>query len=77
MSHVFAYPTDTWNFMIIKRRPFNYHITKMDVKTGADYDEIFSGTAMELPIWDWVKTENGIMYAGLGTMTYDITDLVS
>jgi hypothetical protein len=49
----------------------------MDVKTGADYDEIFSGTAMELPIWDWVKTENGIMYAGVGTMTYDITDLVS
>lgn len=73
----FAYPTDTWNFMIIKRRPFNYHITKMDVKTGEYYNEIFSGTVMDIPTWDWVKTKNGITHAGVGIFTYDITDLVS
>lgn len=78
MSTVFAYPTSTWNFIIIKRNPFNYHITKMDPKTGDLYNEILQGKAITLPIWEWKKTNiDGSVHAGMGPYTYDITDLES
>jgi hypothetical protein len=76
MTTVFVYKTDTYNFMIIKRRPFDYYIRRMDPKTADVYDDIQQGYPLELPKWDTQYTDkNGNVYATLGKCTYDISDL--
>ena len=76
MSIVFVYPTNTWNIMIVKRRPFHHHITKLDPATAEMYDELIRGEASVEPIWEWETTlANGTVYAGIGPYIYDITDL--
>ena len=50
----------------------------MDPKTGDLYNEILQGKAITLPMWEWKKTNiDGSVHAGMGTYTYDITDLES
>ena len=62
--------------MIVKRRPYNHHITKIDPRTAEVYDEIVRGEASAVPIWEWQANHaNGNVYAGVGSYIYDITDL--
>ena len=76
MSIIFVYPTNTWNVMIVKRRPYNHHITKIDPRTAEVYDEIVRGEASAVPAWEWQTNHvNGNVYAGVGPYIYDITDL--
>ena len=76
MTTVFVYHTDTYKFMIIKRKPLDYYITKLDPKTAEVYSEIRQGYPIELPKWDTTYTDaKGRIYATLGDSTYDISDL--
>ena len=67
--------TGVHEYLIAKRNPFSYYLHTMDSQ-GIKQVEIESGTAIALPIWDWVRKTDTQTFAGWSGRVYEISDLM-
>jgi hypothetical protein len=73
---IWIYKPPAVGYMIAKRSPFSYYNQVMDVHTGYLACQLVQGISMPEPQkWDWKRREHGKIFAGLGPIIYDITDL--
>jgi hypothetical protein len=73
-TYVWVYRSST-HMLIVKREPFAHRNETRDPATGLVYVDISPGTRIALPKWDWVTQTRTGVYASIGNIQYDITDL--
>jgi len=65
------------NAMIIKRDPcLLFPVSYINIKTGETDIIYVQGQQISVPVWDWVKSENGTTRASWNGRIFDITDYV-
>lgn len=71
---VYVYSLPGYDYKIVKNQPFSSILMQMDAR-GQYYTQLMQGVPMMNPMWEWIHTLNGRMYATYLNTIYDITEL--
>jgi hypothetical protein len=71
METIWVYKPPQCDYILARRTPFGFFAPA----GGASYTMI-QGVAMATPKWDWTQRVDGVWYAGLNGLLYQISDLI-